>query len=372
MTAERGITIRQPDDWHLHLRDGELLKRVLPFTAKVFGRGLVMPNLTPPILSGSMARQYSDRIMEHIHGGDLREMWKPGFCPLMTIKVRPDTTAEMIFAAKKAVVIAGKVYPAGVTTNSEDGWTDIGDLAEPFGAMEECGMVLCLHGETPGEPSLNRETHFAENYLIPIAEKYPRLKIVFEHVTTRTGCRIVRTLPNVAGTITVHHLLITLDDIIGSNLNSHCFCKPVAKTEDDRQALIEAATSGAYSFFLGTDSAPHTRHGKHSGSAGCFTAPVAMELLAQVFDEEGALDKLETFASVRGAEFYGLPLNEGKIRLVRKSSKVPQSFSWNDDGSNCSEGYENTDDLIPFWADREIQWEVAEVIHAEQETAPTR
>jgi dihydroorotase len=371
MTTE--ITIRQPDDFHLHLRDGELLERVLPFTANVFGRALVMPNLTPPVLTFNHAQNYAQRIAEVLAGGDLRKLWGQTFQPLMTIKLTDATTPEIVTKAKAKGVIAAKLYPAGVTTNSADGVADFlsDDLHAVFETMADCGMVLCLHGETPGVPSLDREEHFVKNYLIPIAQDHPTLKVVLEHVTTEIGCRIVRTLPNVAGTITVHHLLLTIDDVIGGNLNPHCFCKPVAKTEADRQALIRAATTRLGSFFLGTDSAPHLVSNKHTahGAAGCFTAPVAMELLTQVFEEHNALENLERFTSESGAEFYGLPLNKGKIRLVKETSTVPQSFSCGDDGSDCAEGYTSGDDLIPFWAGRELQWKVAEVIHEEKEEA---
>jgi len=368
MTTE--ITIRRPDDFHVHLRDGELLGRVLLYTAKVFGRALVMPNISPPVLTGTQAMTYCNRIMDHLTGGDLKALWHQTFYPLMTIKLTVETTPEMIASAKRKNVVAAKLYPAGVTTNSADGISDFDSekLHAVLEAMAERGMVLSIHGETPGKPALDAEAHFAEKHLIPISQRHPKLKIVLEHVTTRLGCRIVRTLPRVAGTITAHHLLMTIDDVIGGKLNPHCFCKPVAKTEDDRQAIIEAATSGLHSFFFGSDSAPHITGAKSGGAAGCFTAPYALPLLAQVFEEAGALDNLEVFTSSAGAEFYGLPLNEGRVRLVKKTNVIPDIVSVGIPYATPPRGYENPTNLVPFWAGKEIQWEVADVIHERADT----
>jgi len=371
MTTE--ITIRQPDDFHVHLRDGDLLERVLPFTSKVFGRALVMPNLTPPILTGKDALKYGQKIMDTVHKDtkDLRDLWKPGFSPLLTIKLTGATTPDIIKKAKASGVIAAKLYPAGVTTNSADGVSDFKaeSLNEVFETMADCGMVLCVHAETPGEPSLKRETHFIITWVLRWARNFPKLKIVIEHATTRGAIQTARDHANIVCTLTVHHMLLTLDDIIGDKLNPHHFCKPVAKTEDDRQAIIEAAIGGDPSFFFGSDSAPHTLDGKNNGSAGCFTAPVAMELLAQIFDERGSLNTLEMFASENGANFYGLPLNEGKIRMTKKTSVVPAALIPPDVSPT---GYEMSNSLVPFWAGKEIQWEVTEVIHAQRENAPTR
>jgi dihydroorotase len=261
------ITIRRPDDWHVHLRDGELLTAVAPATARHFGRALVMPNLTPPVKTGADAMAYKERILAATEGS--------GFEPLMTIKLLPETTAEWIQEAKQAGVIAGKLYPQGVTTNSEDGWSEIEVLDPAFAAMEAAGMVLCLHGEAPDAFCLDREERFVRDVLPAIAGKFPRLRIVLEHVTTRVGVEMVRELPNVAGTITVHHLLLTLDDVIGGALNPHHFCKPVAKRPEDREALVEAAIRSER-FFLGTDSAPHLKENKEcaAGCAGVYTSPV--------------------------------------------------------------------------------------------------
>ena len=371
MTEQQEITIRQPDDFHLHLRDGELMERVLPFTSKVFRRALVMPNLTPPVLTLKHAQNYDLRICKALAGDDLRKMWGQKFRPLMTIKLTGETTPDRVTRAKEGGVVAAKLYPAGVTTNSADGVSDFQakSLHKVFEAMAECGMVLCVHAETPGVPSLDRERDFVSTHVWKWAERHTNLKIVIEHATTRHAIDHARDYPNVACSLTVHHMLLTLDDVIGSNLDPHCFCKPVAKTEDDRQAIIEAAIGGDPSFFFGSDSAPHTLAGKHGGSAGCFTAPVAMELLAQVFDERGALGSLEMFASENGANFYGLPLNEGKIRMTKKASIVPARYTWNDDGGPRSS--EEPSDLISFWAGKSLQWEVTEVIHAQRENAPT-
>jgi len=362
------ITIRQPDDWHLHLRDGQLMERVLPYTAKVFGRALVMPNLTPPVLTGKDAARYGERIMGTLHPDlkDLRDLWKPGFFPLLTIKITGETTPKIVRDAKKCGVIAAKIYPAGVTTNSSDGVSDFRaeSLEKVFETMSDCGMVLCVHAESPDAPSLEREHDFIVHHVLRWAKRFPNLKIVIEHATTRIATEVARTTANVAASLTVHHMLLTLDDVIGGMLDPHCFCKPIAKTEDDRQAIIEAAVGGDPSFFFGSDSAPHVVANKHTAhaAAGCFTAPVAMELLAQVFEERGALNMLEMFTSENGANFYGLPLNQGKIRLVKKTSTIPP---FADPPQEAGRG----DRLVPFWAGKELQWGVAEVIHAQRENA---
>ena len=357
MTATTEITIRQPDDFHVHLRDGDLMKRVLPYTADVFGRALVMPNLTPPILTGKHASSYQMRIMEELAGGELKKMWGQTFYPMMTIKLTGQTTPDIIKRAKSRQVVAAKLYPAGVTTNSEDGVSEFNaeSLHKVFETMAEEGMVLCVHAETPNVPSLERETNFVTRHVIKWATRHPDLKIVIEHATTRRAIEIARDYPNIACSLTVHHMLLTLDDVIGDKLDPHCFCKPIAKTEDDRQAIIDAAVSGHPSFFFGSDSAPHVVQNKHTSraAAGCFTAPVAMQLLVQVFDERGALNMLEMFVSENGANFYGLPLNEGKIRLVKESSEVVNHDSVRD----------QPEALISFWEGKELQWRVAEVVH---------
>lgn len=351
------LIIRKPDDMHLHLRDGVLMTRVLPFTSDVFGRALVMPNLTPAVLTGADALRYKRRIV----GALGARATEPGaFEPLMTIKLTNATRPEQIVEAKKDGIVAAKLYPAGVTTNSSDGVSDFGsaELQEVLSTMADVGMVLCIHAETPGVPSMQREQHFIDTYVVPWAERHPDLKIVIEHATTRRAVDVTRSLPNIGCSLTVHHMLLTIDDVIGDKLDPHCFCKPVAKTEDDRQAIIEAAVGGDPSFFLGTDSAPHVVSNKHAAhaAAGCFTAPVAMQLIAQVFDERGALNTLETFASENGARFYGLPLNQGKIKLVRRETIVPSQYTWYDSSLRVESPQE--DDLVPFRHGKALNWDV--------------
>jgi dihydroorotase len=330
------ITIRRPDDWHVHLRDGQLLDAVAQDTARHFGRALVMPNLTPPVSTGADALAYGERILKATEG--------LGFTPLMTIKVFPGTTAECVKAAKAAGVVAGKLYPQGVTTNSEDGWSEIEALDSAFAAMEEAGLVLCLHGEAPDAFCVDREQRFVEDVLPRIASTFPALRIVLEHVTTRVGVSMVNELANVAGTITAHHLHLTLDDVIGGALRPHLFCKPVAKRPEDRDALIEAAL-GSDLFFLGTDSAPHTVANKEcaSGCAGVYTAPVALGLVAEIFDAHGSLETLEAFTSERGAAFYGVALNEGQITLRRGEWPVPAEYGG----------------VVPMRAGETLAWQVS-------------
>ncbi|MBL4846580.1 MAG: dihydroorotase [Planctomycetes bacterium] len=333
MTEE--ITIRRPDDWHVHLRDGALLGAMAGDTAGHFARALVMPNLTPPVRTGEEALAYRARILAVTHGLE--------FTPLMTIKLLPETTAECVAAAKEAGVVAGKLYPQGVTTNSEDGWSEIEVLHTAFAAMEEAGLVLSLHGEAPDAFCLDRELRFVEDTLPSIAERFPKLRIVLEHVSTRAGVAAVSELANVAGTITAHHLHLTLDDVIGGALRPHHFCKPVAKRPEDREALIAAAL-GNDSFFLGTDSAPHLQADKESpsGCAGVYTAPVALGLVAEVFEAHSALSQLESFTSERGARFYEVPLNEGQLTLRRGEWAVPTDFAG----------------VVPMRAGQSLAWQV--------------
>jgi dihydroorotase len=329
------ITIRRPDDWHVHLRDGALLGAVASDTARHFARAMVMPNLTPPVRTGEQALAYRERILAVTQGLD--------FTPLMTIKVLPETTAEWVAGAKRAGVVAGKLYPQGVTTNSEDGWSQIEVLDDAFAAMEAAGLVLSLHGEAPDAFCLDREQRFVEDTLPSIAERFPKLRIVLEHVSTRAGVAAVMELTNVAGTITAHHLHLTLDDVIGGALRPHHFCKPVAKRPEDRDALIAAALDSD-SFFLGTDSAPHLRADKEcpSGCAGAYTAPVALGLVAEVFDAHDALQQLESFTSERGARFYEVPLNEGRVTLRRGEWAVPADFAG----------------VVPMRAGQTLAWQV--------------
>lgn len=330
------ITLRRPDDWHVHLRDGELMAAVAPDTARHFARALVMPNLTPPVRTGADAAAYRERIAAVTAGCE--------FEPLMTVKLFPETNHEVLAGAKEAGVVAGKLYPQGVTTNSEDGWSDLSALKPAFAALEELGLVLCLHGEHPDAFCMDREARFVEELLPGIVRDFPQLKIVLEHVSTRAGLDAVRAHENVAGTLTVHHLLLTLDDVIGGGLEPHHFCKPVAKRPEDRDALVEAALNDA-SFFLGTDSAPHLRPTKEcpSGCAGVYTAPVALGLTAEVFAQHDALDRLEAFTSERGAQFYGVPLNEGTVTLQRGEFPVAEEYSG----------------VVPLRAGGLLSWQVA-------------
>lgn len=333
------LRIWQPDDFHVHLRQGELLDHVLAPTALIYGRALVMPNLTPPILTGADALAYRHRIQD-----GATALGATTFEPLMTIKLVGTTTPRTITEAKNAGVIAGKVYPEGVTTNSEDGVKNMTSLWPAFAQMETEGMVLCLHGETPGVFCMDRESHFLDT-LDELANVFPKLRIVLEHVTTEDAVMMVEELPDtVAATITVHHLLLTLDDVVGDKLRPHHFCKPIAKREQDRRRLVVAATSGSPKFFLGTDSAPHLRDTKEcaSGCAGIYTSPVAMEVLAELFEREGRLERLEAFTSAFGARFYGLPLNERYVDLEKVDPYlVPERLPG---------------DIVPFRAGENLHW----------------
>lgn len=337
------LTIRKPDDFHCHLRNGYMLDQVLPFTASVFGRAVIMPNTEPPILTDKDVFEYAENII-----GQSLEQKLYQFEPLMTVQITESTTPEMVEKAHNARAVAGKVYPMGVTTNSENGVKDFGKLSNVFKKMEEIGMLLLLHGEKPDTFCLNREKEFL-NILIKINKDFPDLKIVFEHITTRLSVEIVKELKNVAATITAHHLVLTLDDVVGNLLSPHNFCKPIPKFPKDRNALFEAATSGNPSFFFGSDSAPHWKEKKEcsGGCAGIFSAPVAIPLLAEVFDKKGRLDKLENFVSTFGAVFYNLPLNKEKITLIKKDWIVPEKYRVNE-----------FTDKVPFMAGKKLSWQV--------------
>lgn len=313
------LTIRRPDDFHCHVRQGDMMRQVLPFSTDIFGRVLLMPNTDPAILTGAAAKRYLKEAYDII--GDLLVPSRAVLIP--TIKITPRTTPATIRAAKSAGVSHAKLYPDGVTTNSEYGVTDMRSLADVYATMQEVEMALLLHGEMPGVFVLDRESLFLGEVLW-LSDSFTELRITLEHITTLEAVDVVNQLPdNVGATITVHHLMLTLDDVIGDKLMPHHFCKPVAKTEDDRQALIAAATSGPSKFFLGTDSAPHDAATKEcsAGAAGIFSAPNAMPLLAQLFEEEDSLDQLQDFASENGAHFYGLPLNDDTITLVRETEE---------------------------------------------------
>lgn len=340
------LTIRRPDDFHVHLRSGEILRMTVAETAKQFARALVMPNLRPdPVLDKRDAIQYLLRI-----GDVCRQRGIDGFAPLMTIQLTDGTDEETIRAAAEAGVVAGKLYPAGVTTNSENGVSDIESLRPVFKAMEDAGMMLCLHGESPYGflDDVDREEAFLLA-LHELAGAFPDLKMVFEHVSTEAAVDAVRRLDNVAATVTPHHLVLTMDDVFGPRFRPHHFCKPTAKRRRDREAILGAVLDGHPKFFLGTDSAPHPRGEKESACcpAGVFSAPVAMPLLAKVFEQYGELKRLEDFASRFGAEWYGLPLNEGTLTLERTEWRVPAMLR------TALEEY------VPFLAGETLPWRLA-------------
>ena len=327
--------IRKIDDMHVHLRQGEMLAKVLPHTISQCARALVMPNTGPPILTAKDLVSYRQMIEKLIEN-------KGDFQPLMTFRIRPSTTKEMVKELKAAGAVAGKLYPDGITTNSQGGVTDFKALSPIYQAMEQEGLVLCLHGEMPGVFSLDRESAFLE-ILMMLAWDYPGLRIVFEHATTADAINTVLDLPaNVAATITAHHLRLTLDDVIGDKLNPHSFCKPIPKRPSDQEALLKAATSGNPKFFLGTDSAPHSVKDKECacGAAGVYTAPILLPLLVETFENAGKLDKLEAFTSQFGAVFYQLPINQSYIELVPQPWTVPERY----------------DGIVPFMAGHTFQW----------------
>jgi dihydroorotase len=340
----QSLTIRRPDDWHVHLRDGEMLRTVAPFTARQFARAIVMPNIVPPVTTVQAASAYRDRI---------REWAGPGFTPLMTCYLTDQAAPnEIARGFEEGVWTACKLYPANATTNSAHGVTDMRNIFLALERMQEIGMVFCVHGEVtdPEIDVFDREAVFVERVLTALVRDFPALKIVLEHITTAEAADFVRDAgPNVGATITPQHLHLNRNALFAGGLRPHAFCLPVVKREKHRLAVRAAAVSGSPKFFLGTDSAPHPRHAKESGCgcAGIFNAPFALESYAQVFEEEGALDRFESFASEHGARFYGLPLNEGTVTLARTSVKVPDHIS----GSDA--------DLTPFHAGQMLNWKLA-------------
>ncbi|MDP0925578.1 dihydroorotase [Paracoccus onubensis] len=315
------ITLRRPDDWHLHLRDGEMLRAVAPHSAG-FGRAIIMPNLVPPVVTGQQAAAYRERILSAVPEGAT-------FQPQMTLYLT-DTTdpADVIKAHQGGVIRAVKLYPAGATTNSDSGVTDFDRIRPVFEAMAEAGIPLCVHGEVtdPDVDIFDREAVFIDRVLDPVRRANPELKVVMEHITTSDGVAYARSGENIGATITTHHLVINRNAIFAGGIRPHYYCLPIAKRETHRLALREAATSGDARFFLGTDSAPHPDRAKLQpcGCAGCFTAPNTMSILAHVFEEEGALDRLEAFTSLNGAAFYELLPNEDRIRLTRRD--IPTEY----------------------------------------------
>ena len=317
------ITIRRPDDWHVHFRDGAMLQSAVPFTARQFRRAIVMPNLVPPVTTVDAARAYRDRISMAVPDGI-------DFEPLMTAYLTDTIDAgELARGAEEGVFTAVKLYPAGATTNSDSGVTDLKQVTAVLECMQAIGLPLLLHGEVtdPEVDIFDREARFIEQKLIGLRADFPELKVVFEHATTKDAVDYVLSQDSHMGcTITAHHLVINRTDIFKGGIRPHLYCLPIAKREVHRQALRAAATSGDKRFFLGTDTAPHPVHEKESdcGCAGIFSAPTAMQVYTQVFDEEGALDKLEAFASINGPGFYGLAVNEGTVTLVRDGVEVPE------------------------------------------------
>ena len=328
MTSLTQITLTRPDDWHLHVRDGDALATVVPHTARQFGRAIIMPNLKPPVTTAAMAQAYAQRIRAAVPAG-------LDFQPLMTLYLTDNLPPEEIWRAKAAGVVACKLYPAGATTNSDAGVTDLRKIYKTLEAMQSAGLLLLVHGEvtSPEIDLFDREAVFIDTQLIPLRKDFPGLKIVFEHITTREAAQYVADSgASTAATITAHHLLYNRNAIFIGGVRPHYYCLPVLKRETHRLALVQAATGGSSKFFLGTDSAPHPAHLKEhaSGCAGCYTAHAAIEMYAEAFDNAQALDKLEAFASFNGADFYGLPRNAGTITLEKSSWTPPESFPFGD------------------------------------------
>ena len=337
------LTLTRPDDWHLHVRDDAALACVVPHTARQFGRAIIMPNLKPPVTTTDQALAYRERILAAVPAGI-------DFSPLMTLYLTDNTPAEEIRRAKDSGHIHGvKLYPAGATTHSDAGVTDLRKPRAALEAMAELGLPLLVHGEVtdPEVDVFDREALFIERHLAPLLERLPHLKVVLEHITTRQGIEFVEAAPtNVAGTLTAHHLLLNRNAMFSGGLRPHHYCLPVLKRESHRQALVAAATSGSPRFFLGTDSAPHPKHAKESacGCAGMYSAHAAIELYAEAFEAAGALDRLEGFASHFGPDFYGLPRNDTQITLRREDWQVPDSYPLGDET------------LVPLYAGQTLHW----------------
>lgn len=338
------LTIARPDDWHVHLRDGDVLNNTVKDISRYFGRAIVMPNLVPPVINTTLAKSYYERIMATQPSAH--------FKPLMVLYLTDTTSAQDIIEAKDSgLVFAAKLYPAGATTNSSSGVTDVANLKDVFAAMQKVEMPLLIHGEVTRDEIdiFDREQVFIDTILAPLVATYPELKVVLEHITTKNAVDFVNAASdNVAATITVHHLLFNRNHMLVGGIRPHYFCLPILKRNIHQQALIAAATSGSSKFFLGTDSAPHAKHAKESacGCAGSYTAHAAIELYAEVFEQENALDKLEGFASLYGPAFYQLPVNEDKITLIKKSWQVPATLTF------------GSDVVVPIRADESIAWQV--------------
>jgi dihydroorotase len=339
------LTITRPDDWHIHLRSGDALKNTVKDVAHQFSRAIVMPNLVPPVANVELAHQYRQQIQKHIPDG-------ADFTPLMTLYLTDKTSAEDIKHAMQTDYIkACKLYPAGATTNSDSGLSQIENAYPVFEAMQKHGMPLLIHGEVTDSDIdiFDREKVFIDRTLKPLVEKFPDLKIVLEHITTADAVEFVMSCgDNVAATITAHHLLNNRNDMLVGGIRPHLYCLPILKRQQHQEALLKAATSGSPKFFLGTDSAPHVKENKETacGCAGCYTAYAAIELYAEVFDSMNALDKLEGFASFYGPDFYGLTRNQSKITVVRESWKMPEQLGLGDDV------------VIPYRAGEEMSWKL--------------
>lgn len=339
------ITITRPDDWHLHVRDGQIMNDVVPATARHFRRAIIMPNLTPPVTNAAMATAYRERILAAAPG--------TGFEPLMTLYLTEATTAGDILTAKNAGVVAAKLYPAGATTNSESGVTDIRRIYPVLQAMSDCGMLLLVHGEVTDSDIdiFDREKVFLEKVLAPTLDAFPSLKVVLEHITTADSADFVQKHQGgrLAATITPQHLMYNRNHMLVGGIRPHLYCLPILKRNRHQQALRDAVISGDTRFFLGTDSAPHAMDRKETacGCAGCYSAFSALALYAEVFDELGVLDKLEGFASFNGPDFYGLPRNQDTVTLVKQAWQMPKSLPLADGR------------IVPLKAGEQLQWQVA-------------
>jgi dihydroorotase len=340
------LTLTRPDDWHLHLRDGEHMHAVVADTARCFARAIIMPNLRPPVTTTELALAYRQRILDALPDGS-------DFQPLMTLYLTDNTAPEEIARAKASGMVHGvKLYPAGATTNSDSGVTDIHKCHAALEAMQEHDLPLLVHGEDthPLVDVFDREQVFIGKVLVPLLDRYPRLRVVFEHITTRQAVEFVKAAPaNVAATITAHHLLYSRNAMFAGGMRPHMYCLPVLKREEHRWALVGAATSGNPKFFLGTDSAPHARNAKESacGCAGIYTAHAALEFYAEIFEAANALDKLEGFASFHGPDFYRLPRNAGTVTLRKESWQVPAELPF------------GNETLIPLRAGEAVGWKLA-------------
>jgi len=339
------LTITQPDDWHIHLRDGEVLPRTVADISRYFGRAIVMPNLVPPVTNAELARQYHQRISVQLNATSQ-------FKPLMTLYLTDSTTAQDIIEAKNSgLVFAAKLYPAGATTNSSSGVTNIAKIYPVLEQMQQLAMPLLIHGEVTDNDIdiFDREKVFIDTILTPLAAKFTQLKIILEHITTKNAVEFVEQAGNnIAATITAHHLMYNRNHMLVGGIKPHYFCLPILKRNIHQQALIKAATSGNKKFFLGTDSAPHSKQAKENacGCAGSYTAHAAIELYAEVFEQADALDKLEAFASFNGADFYGLARNSTTITLTKASWTVPETMSF------------GVNKLVPVKAGEQISWQV--------------